>query len=85
MGQDQTTRKTKSANAVDAHSKSGPLLLIFFLGRFFPPLAVLRAIATACPCGRPDFFSSLMLDEIVFLLLPFLSGITARRAWVACA
>lgn len=36
--------------------------------------AFCRAIATASFCGRPDFLSSLILELIVFLLLPFFSG-----------
>jgi hypothetical protein len=48
---------------------------IFFLpfGLLLP--AVLKAIATACFCGLPDFISDLMLDEMVLAEYPFLSGI----------
>src|SRR5947209_8935255 len=62
--------------------------LFFFLDLETP--AVFKAIATACFCLRPDFMSSLMFFPIVFLLLPFFSGMmhfplrSARRPGRGC-
>src|SRR5262245_49796657 len=53
------------------------------LGHYFFPFerrASLRAMATACFCGRPDFFSSLMFALMVFWLDPFLRGIRLALA-----
>jgi hypothetical protein len=42
------------------------------VARFF--LASLRAIATACFCGRPELTNSSMLELIVFCEEPLASG-----------
>src|SRR5215207_1814217 len=46
---------------------------------FFDLPARLSAMATACLVGRPSFLSVLMLEEIAFFDLPFLSGMVPHN------